>query len=59
MIPAQALTVKETTISTLMEDDIKCWTAKRKSAAGCCVGCYSRHTGCVRGGQRELAGDAQ
>ena len=29
---AQVLTLKETTLSTLMEDDIKRWTAKRKTA---------------------------
>lgn len=29
---AQVLTLKETTMSTLMEDDIKRWTAKRKTA---------------------------
>ena len=29
---AQVLTLKETTMSTMMEDDIKRWTAKRKTA---------------------------
>jgi len=30
--PAQVLTLKETTMSTLMEEDINRWTAKRKTA---------------------------
>ena len=31
-ISAQVLSLKETLVSTLMEDDIKRWTAKRKAA---------------------------